>query len=355
MTLKMCDLAWSKPAPAALAAAGIQAACLYVGQDASGKNMTAGYVQALAAVGIATVTNFEYYANQMLSGASQGAADAALGLSQARACGMPAGRPIYYSADFAATGAQITGPLTAYLEAARSVTGAGTVGVYGSDAVVTGLLAHWAAVHPAEHLFTWQTAAWSAGVWAGSDDARQPGTQITVGGFVIDVDYADVADFGQWTPGQAGQGPASAGTPTAVPVGLVLGATGPAVVALQLQLANQGFPPGRADGVFGVHTDTAVRNLQAARHISVDGDAGPVTTGQLTAPPPGGYPQVGQGAKGGVVARVQGLLVARGYSPGSIDGDFGPNTASAVVAAQRAAGIAQDGIVGPVTWSHLRP
>lgn len=201
MTLKMCDLAWTKPAPSLLAAAGIHAASLYVGQDATGKNMNSPYVGSLAGAGVWTVTNFEYGASQMLGGYAQGVTDARLGLSQARACGMPAGRPIYYSADFDATAAQMADAVIPYLQGARSVTGPGTVGFYGGYPQVLAVLAFWAQKYPGERIYIWQSPAWSGGQWSGAADIRQQLAQETVGGSPIDIDYAYSADFGQWQPG----------------------------------------------------------------------------------------------------------------------------------------------------------
>jgi hypothetical protein len=71
-------------------------------------------------------------------------------------------------------------------------------------------------------------------------------------------------------------------------------------------------------------------------------------------------PELAQGATGGPVRTLQGLLVARGYRLGNtgaagdgIDGDFGNLTHAAVVAFQEFSHIAADGIVGPVTWPLL--
>ncbi|MGB9867227.1 MAG: N-acetylmuramoyl-L-alanine amidase [Bacillota bacterium] len=60
------------------------------------------------------------------------------------------------------------------------------------------------------------------------------------------------------------------------------------------------------------------------------------------------------GSTGPAVLELQGLLKVWGYDPGPADGIFGPATRGAVLAFQKAAGIAVDGIVGPITWQHLR-
>lgn len=203
MSIAGCDIAWGKPTGEQLAAAGIKFACLYVGQDDTGKNMTPAVVADYAAHGVQIVTNFEYGAQQMLGGARQGSIDAALGWAQAKACGMPPRRPIIYSADWAATAAQITDSIIPYLVAARGVTGPGTVGVYGSYAVVTAVAAYWAAHYPGERIHLWQTVAWSNSRWDSADEITQTGGTVTVGGIALDQDFAAAADYGQWQPGSA--------------------------------------------------------------------------------------------------------------------------------------------------------
>jgi peptidoglycan hydrolase-like protein with peptidoglycan-binding domain len=64
------------------------------------------------------------------------------------------------------------------------------------------------------------------------------------------------------------------------------------------------------------------------------------------------WPDVGQGSTGENVYSIQLMLQAHGYSL-SIDGDFGPQTASDVKAFQSAHGLSADGIVGPQTWPVL--
>ena len=70
--------------------------------------------------------------------------------------------------------------------------------------------------------------------------------------------------------------------------------------------------------------------------------------------PDAGTPVLRQGDRGWAVRVLQQQLKALGFDPGPIDGIFGPRTEAAVKAFQRAVGIAVDGVVGPVTWSHLK-
>ena len=63
-------------------------------------------------------------------------------------------------------------------------------------------------------------------------------------------------------------------------VTVAVGASGPAVRALQSRLRSQGWRLA-VDGSFGPQTDRSVRDLQAARHLDVDGLAGPQTWNDL--------------------------------------------------------------------------
>ena len=59
------------------------------------------------------------------------------------------------------------------------------------------------------------------------------------------------------------------------------------------------------------------------------------------------------GNEGDAVASLQQSLADLGYSPGPVDGDFGPRTDAAVRAFQKSAGLLTDGICGPLTWTAL--
>jgi hypothetical protein len=78
----------------------------------------------------------------------------------------------------------------------------------------------------------------------------------------------------------------------------------------------------------------------------------PPTPGPAPGPPPGwcvvNLPVLRQGSRGPAVAALQRLLGGL-----TVDQDFGPNTHNRVVAHQRQAGLAPDGIVGTHTWGHL--
>jgi putative chitinase len=59
------------------------------------------------------------------------------------------------------------------------------------------------------------------------------------------------------------------------------------------------------------------------------------------------------GSSGADVTALQQALQAAGFSPGAIDGQFGPGTQAAVIAFQDNHGLAADGVVGPVTAAAL--
>ncbi len=60
-----------------------------------------------------------------------------------------------------------------------------------------------------------------------------------------------------------------------------------------------------------------------------------------------------QGDHGADVIALQNALASKGFYSGTVDGDFGPVTAAAVIAFQRSANLAPDGVAGPNTISAL--
>ncbi len=60
-----------------------------------------------------------------------------------------------------------------------------------------------------------------------------------------------------------------------------------------------------------------------------------------------------RGTRGADVRRLQERLKEVGFSPGAIDGDFGPATDAAVMAFQASEGLLADGVAGPRTLAAL--
>ena len=140
------------------------------------------------------------------------------------------------------------------------------------------------------------------------------------------------------------------------------GCTGDAVKTLQDKLNALGYNSGSVDGIFGAKTYAAVTAFQKANGLGVDGIVGKLTWGKLYGVSPAmpvetttvvGRPTVSYGSRGDAVRKLQELLNALGYDCGSVDGIFGSKTKAAVLAFQKANGLAADGIVGSLTWAKL--
>ena len=137
------------------------------------------------------------------------------------------------------------------------------------------------------------------------------------------------------------------------------GCTGDAVKTLQEKLNAKGFHSGNVDGIFGAKTYAAVTAFQKANSLGVDGIVGKLTWAKLydatpvNVTPATTQPMLRTGSRGDAVRKLQELLNAKGYTCGSVDGIFGSKTYAAVLAFQKANGLAADGIVGSLTWGKL--
>ena len=140
---------------------------------------------------------------------------------------------------------------------------------------------------------------------------------------------------------------------------LYRGCTGDAVKTLQEKLNAKGFDSGNVDGIFGAKTYAAVTAFQKANSLGVDGIVGKLTWAKLydatpvNVTPITTQPMLRTGSRGDAVRKLQELLNAKGYTCGNVDGIFGSKTYAAVLAFQKANGLAADGIVGPLTWGKL--
>jgi len=188
--------------------------------------------------------------------------------------------------------------------------------------------------------------------WQYNDNGHVPGISGLVDQDVFNGSGAQLVAYAHGGSAPGGGGTTGGGDPT-----LSLGSTGSAVATLQQLLTLKGFSPGGVDGDFGPKTLAAVKAFQHAKGLTVDGVVGPQTWAALRASSGGGggssEPTIREGSTGAAVTKCQQLLAAKGFSPGGIDGDFGPHTLAAVEAFQHAKGLTVDGIVGPMTWNAL--
>lgn len=150
------------------------------------------------------------------------------------------------------------------------------------------------------------------------------------------------------------------------------------VLKMQKALVSLGYATGGTDGKFGPTTEKAVRQFQKDNGLTVDGAAGSATLTLLydraegsTSGSTGGssgssgssgstsnyfggnYNTLKYGSRGDRVKLLQKALNQLGYSAGSADGKFGSGTQRAVVAFQRANGLAADGLAGTKTLKKI--
>jgi hypothetical protein len=128
------------------------------------------------------------------------------------------------------------------------------------------------------------------------------------------------------------------------------GVNGNIVYILQGLLEMNGCTVKGIDGKFGRNTESAVKQYQSNKGLSVDGIVGPKTWGALKKTP---MPQIMNGSKGNAVYVAQAMLDLLGTYPKWIDGEFGPKTKAATEKYQRSKSLGVDGIIGPKTWASL--
>ncbi len=198
------DYSFARPSPAGLHADGYTFAARYLSHDPP-KDLTKGEADALWANKVDVVANWEATAGGALNGHAQGVADAQAAEAEAKAAGMPAGRPIYFSVDFDATPGQ-QAALNAYFDGVGSVIGVTRAGAYGGYYVIQRLF------DAGKIKWGWQTYAWSGGQWEPRAQLRQVQNGITAAGdgACCDKDQAVAADFGQWHAAPADLAPRGA-------------------------------------------------------------------------------------------------------------------------------------------------
>jgi hypothetical protein len=261
------DYAFIRPTPERIKAAGYVAVGRYLGGGMA-KDITRVEAAALHAVGLPIFLVFEGVAARAMSGRPGGEADAYAAKSAAAALGYPTSCPIFFAVDFDADPASVR----PYFEGVHAVLD-GRTGVYGGIRVTKGLRD----LAP----YRWQTCAWS-----GTDvdpqahlyQRQRPSVAHPIGGTDEDV---ILTAFPMWTPaGPITPPPGVTWTMWPAPVELRPGSTGDAVRVLQTALADSGIRGARGiavTGTFDAATETATRNFQATKGLTVDGIAGPKT------------------------------------------------------------------------------
>ena len=148
---------------------------------------------------------------------------------------------------------------------------------------------------------------------------------------------------------------------------LALWAKGEDVKALQEGLIELKLKLGKADGVYGPKTRSAVRRFQRKYHLKADGLVGAATRAKLAElrvkipkyvepdlTMPEGFARIlSMGMVGMDVRVLQAELIARGYLQGKPDLVYGKKTRNAVREFQGDMGLKADGKAGPETLRAL--
>jgi len=105
----------------------------------------------------------------------------------------------------------------------------------------------------------------------------------------------------------------------------------------------------RVNGIFGIAAQVAYK-LERAPILGVPE---PLPASQPRCVNTCSKRVLSRGNSGVCVKTLQNSLRAKGFDPGSSDGQFGKKTFDAVVCFQGSAGLSKDGVVGPATWAAL--
>lgn len=146
---------------------------------------------------------------------------------------------------------------------------------------------------------------------------------------------------------------------------LQMGSSGSDVTRLQNRLKDLGYFKGTVNGTFGADTEAAVIAFQERNGLWADGVAGENTQSELfssaalAAPsgsssvPSTGYRTLANGAFGDDVSMLQLRLQELGYYTGTVDGQFGQSTVTAVKLFQQTNGLTVDGEAGSTTQARI--
>ena len=150
---------------------------------------------------------------------------------------------------------------------------------------------------------------------------------------------------------------------------LAYGDSGTAVKNLQRRLKSLGYYSGTVDGKYGTGTVAAVKLYQSVAGLSTSGVATaalqeeiysdyapeyePTPTPRPTATPAAQYIQLSKGDSGSRVTRLQNRLKTLGYYTGTVDGEYGSGTVTAVKRLQRQLNLSTTGTASAALQKKL--
>jgi peptidoglycan hydrolase-like protein with peptidoglycan-binding domain len=271
------DYSFAHPDPAQIKAAGYSGVMRYLSYDPA-KDITPAELLALHAVGLSVGLIWEAGATDELGAGPTGQKEGAVADAAAAALGWPLARPIYFAADFAASGGQLEA-VAEYLKAASAAC-LFPAGIYGGIDTVDTMLAEGVVA------WGWQTSAWSNGrVSAHAQLYQRQTPTLSVSGAgpgSFDENVALAPDWGGWLPAAAAPVNQVAGRPPLASNGnpwcpLAVGGVFGPLTTRALQWVCHVDPQ---DGVFGLVSRQA---LQAHLYVTEDGIVGPETVKALQA------------------------------------------------------------------------
>lgn len=205
------------------------------------------------------------------------------------------------------------------------------------------------------------TVPLAAGTYTGASATY---TASGIGNGASTSDRYTISDNASATPTPT---PAPGVTPTPAPGSyptLYRGMVNAYVTTLQLYLKDLGYYTIKVDGIYGVGTETAVRNFQIMNNLSANGVADDATQKLLYSgnaigiggggvTPPSGYSTLRYGSRGTAVRTMQTRLAKLGYYYGAIDGIFGSQSEAAVRQFQNRNNLAVTGIADSATQTAI--
>lgn len=141
-----------------------------------------------------------------------------------------------------------------------------------------------------------------------------------------------------------------------------------ALMAVQERMRQLGAYPGRADGIWGTDSQSALERFQQARGLQVTGNLNQATAATLGLNPAdllATRPDARPGAESApaaansaslsrdAVRNIQSRLRHFGFYRGSVDGLWGPGTQTAIERFQQGRGLQQTGQINPLTAQTL--